>query len=99
MMQLIVKARGVSDKIFERYQLNKPKDIFPQIVEMLSKLRLPSIQTTPFHLEIVIKSENKFILSFFVNERTIQNLSQQESRCFNLKNADLYDMVWLVFSN
>lgn len=37
-------------------------------------------QTTPFHLEIVLKSEGKSVLSYFLNEKTLQNLSQEESK-------------------
>lgn len=76
---MIVKARGVTTDILDGKTPKKPVDIYPFIVDLLTKLRIPLVQGKPFHLEVIIKSENKFVFSFLLNQKTMQNLSQQES--------------------
>lgn len=78
-LTLIIKARGLFDGIATSVNFSEPLTLFPQIVETLARLRLPSVRPKPFHLEVLVKSEGKFVTSFFINQKTIQDLSKHDS--------------------
>lgn len=80
--QLYIKARGVSDKLFERHNLAGAK-----LVDFLRIFKTPYLNPTPFHLEIIVKTEGMSVMSFFLNQKTIQNLSQQERNAFTINNS------------
>lgn len=91
-LSLYIKARGVSDKLFERHNLAGAG-----LAEYLRLFQTPAIDPTPFHLEIIIKTEGKSVMSFFLDQKTIQNLSQEQSKYAFLQWTELHlaaNIIW-----
>lgn len=80
-LTLIIKARGLFDGSVD---ISNPQQLFPHIAETLAKLRMPSVVPKPFHLEILVKSESKFVASFYINQKSIMDLSKHDSKCWFL---------------
>lgn len=75
-----MKARGLSDAIFNRKFISSASgDGLDALRKLLTTLKLPEIQNTPLHLEVIVQIEEKSVLSFFMNQNTFQNLTDGDS--------------------
>lgn len=81
-MQIYIKARGLSDAVFNRPTgYTQSTEELTALRKLLSLMKLPEIQNTPLHLEVIVQFEEKSVLSFFMNQNTFQNLTDGDSKC------------------
>lgn len=47
--------------------------------ELLSSLKMPVVKNIPVHVEVILRIEEKSVLSFFISENTFRNLTDGDS--------------------
>lgn len=76
--QLYVKARGIdeviTDKLFKAAADGGPITL-SKLRQMLSTLKMPTIQKVPVHVEIIIQFEGKSVLIVYINQNTFNELT------------------------
>lgn len=85
-VQLYIKARGLYEAIVSRTAknpFNEPITI-NKLRELLTSLKMPVVKNTPVHVEIILRIEEKSVLSFFISENTFQNLTDGDSEYWGI---------------
>lgn len=87
-MQLYIKARGLDNVQFGRIVKteNGGHINLSKLREILSALKMPTVQKNPVHLEIIVQIEGKTIFIFFVDQRSFNTLTEGDSKIL-LKNV------------
>lgn len=74
-----MKARGIdeiiTDKLFKVAAANGGTITLSKLREMLSTLKMPTIQKVAVHLEIIIQFEGKSVLIIYINQNTFNELT------------------------
>lgn len=82
LFQLYIKARGLDEIVFKNLLRATPGTEIPlnKLRELLSALKMPLIQRTPVHLEIILQIEGKSVLIFFLNQDSYNSLTEGDSK-------------------
>lgn len=74
-----MKARGIdeviTDKLFKAATTDGGTITLTKLRQMLSTLKMPTIQKVPVHLEIIIQFEGKSVLIMYINQNTFNELT------------------------
>lgn len=74
-----MKARGIdeviTDKLFKVAAADGGTITLSKLREMLSTLKMPTIQKVPVHLEVIIQFEGKSVLIMYINQNTFNELT------------------------
>lgn len=95
---IYIKARGLTDAIFSRkFIASSSNDGANVLRQLLSTMKLPEIQNTPLHLEVIVQNEDKSVLSYFMDQNTFQNLTDGDSESHTMKMN--FMLIFLLNSN
>lgn len=74
---MYIKARGFDSVIFANLFKNHNGATINlnKLREILSSLKMPTVQRTPVHLEIILQMEGKTILLLFINQKSFNDLT------------------------
>lgn len=76
-LSLYLKVRGVTDILFKK----KAMDFGSLgLREILRNLKLQPIPDTPMHIEVILQTEGKSVLSFYLNQTSFDGVAQGERK-------------------